>query len=184
MEMSATSLWSTKLARNPMSPQLLRGIAGRNGSFKSSSTQPRRLLVAFLSHLPSNFSLSDSATQRVTAAHSRAGMRSTARDEEGARVLISGLLRLLELSRCAFPQHMDCGSLLPLSGGQPAGRRVFQDDVSPWHSRVGGSRENCSVTGRLWRQQGCLGKAAAGCRSPCPSSMPDLTAPVAQTAAH
>ena len=32
-------------------------------------------------------------------------MRSTARDEEGARVLISALLRLLELSRCAFPQH-------------------------------------------------------------------------------
>ena len=99
MEMSATSLWSTKLARNPMSPQLLRGIAGRNGSFKSSSTQTRRLLVAFLSHLPSNFSLSDSATQRVTAALSRAGMRSTARDEEGARVLNSALLRLLDLSR-------------------------------------------------------------------------------------
>ena len=38
-------------------------------------------------------------------AHSRAEMRSTARDEEGARVLISALLRLLDLSRCAFPQH-------------------------------------------------------------------------------
>lgn len=47
------------------------------------------------------------ATRRASAAHSRAGMRSTARDEEDARVLISALLRLLDLSRCAFPQHMD-----------------------------------------------------------------------------
>lgn len=42
-------------------------------------------------------------------------MRNTARDEEGARVLISALLRLLELSRCAFLQPLDCGSRLPQS---------------------------------------------------------------------
>ena len=61
---------------------------------------------------------------------------------------------------------MDCGSLLPLSGGQPAGRRAFHDDVSPWRSRVCASEEVASATRRLRRQQGCLGKAAAGCRSP------------------
>ena len=44
------------------------------------------------------------ATRRAPADLSRSGMRSTARDEEGARVLISALLRLLDLSRCAFPQ--------------------------------------------------------------------------------
>lgn len=44
------------------------------------------------------------ATRRAPVAHSQAGMRSTARDEEGARVLISALLCLLDLSRCAFPQ--------------------------------------------------------------------------------
>ncbi|MBL9117077.1 MAG: hypothetical protein JNJ83_18880 [Verrucomicrobiaceae bacterium] len=36
--------------------------------------------------------------------------------------------------------YMDCGSLLPLSGGQPAGRRMFQDDVLPRRSRVCDSR--------------------------------------------
>jgi hypothetical protein len=60
-------------------------------------------------HTPSSqtsivFPLGFPATRRAPAALSRAGMRSTARDEEGARVLISALLRLLDLSRCAFPQ--------------------------------------------------------------------------------
>ena len=36
---------------------------------------------------------------------------------------------------------MDCGSLLPLSEGQPAGRRTTQDDTTPRRFRVGGSRE-------------------------------------------
>ena len=31
---------------------------------------------------------------------------------------------------------MDCGSLLPLSGGQPAGRRVFCDNPTSIRSRV------------------------------------------------
>ena len=48
---------------------------------------------------------------------------------EGAKVLISALVRLLELSRCAFPPHMDCGSLLPLSGDQPAGCRMVRNDA-------------------------------------------------------
>ena len=48
--------------------------------------------------------LVDPASRRAPAALLRAGMRSAARDEEGARVLISALLRLLELSRCASPQ--------------------------------------------------------------------------------
>jgi hypothetical protein len=26
--------------------------------------------------------------------------------------------------------YLDCGSLLPISSGQPAGRRMFRDDVS------------------------------------------------------
>jgi hypothetical protein len=39
------------------------------------------------------------ATRRALAAVSQAGMRNTARDDEGARVLISTLLRLLDLSR-------------------------------------------------------------------------------------
>jgi hypothetical protein len=104
------------------------------------------------------------ATRRALAAVSQAGMRNTARDDEGARVLISPLLRPLDLSRWAFPPHMDCGSLLPLSGGQPAGRRRGQDDISSRRSRVGGSREVSSVTGRLWRQQGCLGKALSRLR--------------------
>lgn len=61
-------------------------------------------------HLPNKVdacvssSLGDPATRRAPAAHWLAGMMSTARDEEGARVLISGLLCLLDLSRCAFPQ--------------------------------------------------------------------------------
>jgi len=62
---------------------------------------------------------------------------------------------------------MDCGSPLPLSGGQPAGRRAFFDDRHTKKPRLCASRECFSPTRRLRRQQGCLGKAAAGCRSPC-----------------
>jgi hypothetical protein len=79
----------------------------------------------------------------------------------------SGQSILLSPFFCRTERDMDCGSLLPLSGGQPAGRRMFQDDVSPRRARVCGSGGFSLFIRRLWRQQGCLGKAAAGCRSPC-----------------
>ncbi len=53
---------------------------------------------------------------------------------------------------------MDCGSLLPLSGGQPAGRRAFQGGATPQRSRVCASGEAASVTRRLRRQQAAFEK--------------------------
>ncbi len=42
---------------------------------------------------------------------------------------------------------LDCGSLLPLSAGQPAGRRVFENDGSSWSLAFG-------PTERLLRESG------------------------------
>ena len=48
---------------------------------------------------------------------------------------------------------LDCGSLLPLSAGQPAGRRVFQDDISSSSFRLCVSRAVSSRVRSLRRQQ-------------------------------
>jgi len=66
---------------------------------------------------------------------------------------------------------MDCGSLLPLSGGQPAGRRAFQGDATPRRSRVCASGEAATVTLRLRRQHGCLGES--GSRQPSTTPLPE-----------
>ena len=68
-----------------------------------------------------------------------------------------GALRTLEFSSKANRKNgwggMDCGSLLPLSGGQPAGRRA-SNGIRIFHrSRSGGSHIIFSITQGLRRRQ-------------------------------